>query len=155
MAKLTTPWPDKAPRRSGLGLKVTWVYKKRALTAFSVAASTSVTHCDGDAEVDVCAIPSAVPAAAPSRTRESRSHGITRRTGANFAPQSQTQMLQPPTRQRTGTPSHDLRNETTICRGLFAAGDNATGKLSLFVQVVARTDPVIAVGHPQRRTLDK
>jgi hypothetical protein len=39
--------------------------------------------------------------------------------------------------------------------GLLVTSDNATGKLSLFVQVIARADAVVAVRHPQRHTFDE
>jgi hypothetical protein len=54
-----------------------------------------------------------------------------------------------------GEGGHPPKTSGMRRRSLFAPSHNATGKLSLFVQVVARTDPVIAVGHPQRRTLDE
>ena len=45
---------------------------------------------------------------------------------------------------------------SSIDRPSLSTGtNNATWKLSLLVQVVTRTDVVIAIGNPQRRTLDE
>src|ERR1700689_2658041 len=86
VAKLTSPLPESEPRRSALGLEVTWAYENLAVPARSVVASTAATHCEGVSGVALLTIPSAAPAAAPRATKERRTHGTRRRIALHCAP---------------------------------------------------------------------